>query len=437
MGPALQALAAICLISAESPEPRMGIFVLEAPDGVDRALIAAEAADVFEGSGRFLVAEVPDTLPAVGQGENLIAGIQSLASEYDLDVVLTFVVREPEVEEATIYSGDSVVVTSRASLTVGGRFYSSAGELLGSLDEFRAEDFPAYIDPDLSGIAAAAARELASRSLLTLFPVEIWFTAGEGDLVELPIGTSSGLKDGMFLFCVASASEIPVDPEQYGLLRSRGLLQIIECGPSSATGRLLSGGLASGGPVTAVEHGTPAFLAAGWDLLPVTLEPGSVQGEGFDENQVMNGVRIGLSNFRWGLCLGGALSASTIDEVSAIQVSLRGGFRIPLSGPVLSIRLTGGPDLTLLMQDVTVPYLASDASAVTFGGSVESTLEFLLGEHFGLTLGASGILSSEADSWTVQESDGNSREGAPSELYYTSLSQDAFRAGAGFFYLIY
>jgi hypothetical protein len=437
MGSAFSALAISCLLSSVPVLPRIGVFVLEAPPDFDCSGIVLAAEQVFSSSGRFEVADVPDTIPANAQGENLIASIQALASASDLEVVLTLAVRQPEASETTRYSGDSLMVTHRMGITVGGRFYTSSGDLIGSLEQFRFEDSSSPLEPDPLSIAAGAAADLASRSLLQLFPVEIRFTAGDGGDIDLAAGASSGLKDGMFLFCVASASEIPADLSGYDLLRSRGLLQIVECGSSSARGRLLSGELAPGGPVTAVEHGMPAVLSAGWDIIPVSLEPGDPEPADFESDKALNGVRIGLSNFRWGICLGGFLSASTADAVSAINVGLRGGLRIPLSAPALSLRLTAGPDFALLMQDVTAPYLASDASAVIFGGSLEGAVEYLAGEHFGFTLGASASLSSDADSWTVQEADGSSRDAVPSELRYRTLSMDLIRAGAGFFYLIY
>lgn len=437
MVPACPAMVLAALLSSAPSVPRMGVFILEAPAGIDRQEVVRSAEQAFSASGRFVVADLPDTLPAPAQGENIVSEIQAAASDADLDVVLVLSVREPDTTQTTRYSGDTLVVLRRIGLTVGGRFYSSAGELVGSMDQYQFSEGRMPFPPDASLTAVEASRELAIRSLLQLFPVEFSFTApGSQGLIELPGGRSVGLQKGMFLYCVATASEIPADTSAYDLLRSRGLLQVIECDSTSARGRLLSGMLAPGGPVTAVEHGAPAFLSGAWEVLPVTLRQGA-EAPGFDAGQLMNGVKIGLSNYRWGLCFGGSFSAATADKVSSLIVGLRGGMRLPLSGPSLSLRLTAGPDLGLLMQDVTNPLLTSDASAVVFGGSIEGTLEYMLSERFGLTLDASGTLAADADSWTVQDQFGNSRNAEEGELYYSSLSFDAVRAGAGFFYLIY
>jgi len=435
-----------CLVSSGSAIPRLGVVVMQSPEGIAGGDVAAVTAEVFSESGRFEVGEISDSL-TITQGEgNLIPVIQQMAAASDLDILLVISIRLPEESERTTVSGDSVMTLQRTTVEVGGRFYSSSGLLLGSSEGTSYDERSITVPADLTGMACEAGAELADNALLQLFPIEIRFTTGEGSTVAIPAGSAAGIDEGMFLFCVASAQEIPRTLDEYEHLRSRGLLQIIDSEPESSTGRLLSGHLAPGGMITAIEHGAPAQLVIAWDRIPVSLvegedlvpEPGNGPDDGgSDGNATMNGVRIGLQSFRWGLCFGGVVTATTTDNLSNLGIDLRLGYRVPIATPKLAVRFSAGPEFGFLIQDVPVTYLQSDASAVTIGGNLEACFEYLVFERLGIEGGLSGYFGTDADSWTVQDQYGTTHEAEPWEVYYTTVERDPLRTELGLFYLIF
>jgi hypothetical protein len=431
----LAALAGLALL-AEADPPRLGIVVLESPPGIE--ILGAEdaVALVFEETGRFDPSILPDSLLAPGTSGNLIPALMELASVSDLNVILALSIRPVEETERFSTTGDSLVRTVVTTVSVSGRFYSSSGTLLGAVDESASSETSLPLTADLQSLAERAASALGEKAILQVFPLEARFTAGDGSVVELPAGTVSGIHKGMYMSAVASAAEIPSTAEGYALLHSRGLLQVVSVGETSSRARLLTGNLVPGGPVTAVEHGAPASVRASWEMLPMDLEQEADSTQP-DESGVLNSITIGVSSFRWGLVISGALHAGAMENLSNVGVSFELGWRIPVSAPSLALVLAAGGEVDFLVQDVVADYLVSDGTAMAGGGLGTASLEYLPSDHLGLTLSLGTFLGSNADSWTVQSESGEVREAEPSELNYSTVGFSPLRLSAGMFYLIY
>lgn len=431
----LAALACTALLADADP-PRLGIVVLESPPGIEILGVEDAVALEFEETGRFDPSILPDSLLAPGSSGNLIPDLMELASVSNLNVILAISVRPVEETERFSTPGDSLVRTVVTTVSVSGRFYSSSGTLLGAVDESASSETSLPMTADLQSLAESAASSLGERAILEVFPLEARFTAGGGSVVELPSGTVSGIHEGMYMYAVASAAEIPTTPEGYELLHSRGLLQVVSAGETSSRARLLTGNLVPGGPVTAVEHGAPASIRVSWEVLPMDLEQeaDSIQP---DESGVLNSVTLGVSSFRWGLVISGALHAGAMENLSNVGVSFELGWRIPVSTPSLALVLGAGGEVDFMVQDVVADYLVSDGTAMAFGGLGNAALEYLPSDHLGLSLSLGAFLGSNADSWTVQTQSGEVREAEPSELHYSTAGFSPVRFSAGLYYLIY
>lgn len=430
----LAVLFIACSMSAASL-PRMGIVVLECPGEIDPSLLLEVMRECVAETGRFEPVLLSDS--SISLYGNIISDIRSAASSEALEFLCVLTVRPLEEDPPrAVWRGDSLFESRRTTVTLSARFYTSSGDLVGTAEERSWAEVETPLLPDLDGMAAGAAVRLCDGMLLRVFPVEVGFTASEGGLQDIPAGSGEGLRAGMFLSAVASASEIPATPDGYEHLRSRGLLQIVRCDEDASRARLLAGRLAPGGPVTALEQGAPALLRAGWAGFPVELEEGAEQ-EDFSRSGMVSFVRLGLDSYRWGFCFGGSLMAGTMENLSAVGVEFRAGPRIPLASPSLAVRLTAGGMVDFLIQEVAVGYLATDASSVLAGGLSEACLEYLPSSHLGLSASFGSFLGSRADSWTVQEASGQAREAYDDELYFSELSLEPYWFSAGIYYLIY
>ena len=162
-------------------------------------------------------------------------------------------------------------------------------------------------------------------------------------------------------------------------------------------------------------------------------------GEGLAEEEpgLSSGIRFSAATAKWGLSLGGGFTASILEYASCLGVDLNAGTRIPIGSPELGFRLTGGGEVMFLMQEVRNDSLSSDATAVSFNAKAVASLEYLFSSHLGLELGCTGILGTEAQTWTVQEYTGNIRDADPDELYYAKLRSGPVSFHAGIFYMIF
>lgn len=437
----MPALIAIILALQSVPDgnrgSRLAILILDAPPGVDSRSIVADLEEVVLSHGRFVPVTIPDSLRELSLTSNYAAAIAGLCSSYSLDVVLALSIPEPDVEDMTVTFGDSLPAARRTEVSATGRFYSSTGSLSGTVSEsVVSEGRFSGSEPDIDAMASEAALAMLDEALLELFPAETTFIAGSGSEILLPAGSGAGFDEGMFISLVAVAPSIPRDVSQYDLLRSHGIAQVMSCTEEGATALLLSGSLAPGGEVTALERGNPASVAIGWESAPVSLVQGAESPEPFDDGRTMNRVRITVSSFRWGFCYGGSLFAGAMESLSSFGVDLQAGWRLPVSAPRLAARLDAGATIDFMIQDVAEDSLASDATSAIFGGFASCGLDFLASDRLGLTLSALAFAGTEADSWTVQELDGDNREAFPSEVYYSRVEREPLSLRAGFFYLI-
>ncbi len=414
----------------------MAVVLLETSPEFDSAMIVEAAEDAAEQSARFAVVDVPDSALIHAGGDNLLPAISGLAAEHSLDVILALSLGEPVSVDRIVAGPDSTRMVTRTDVWVSGRFYTSSGQLIGSISESGFAEFPSSLPRDGSVPARDAVVRMVERAMLELFPAEVEFEAAGSGGIILPSGTESGFHKGMFVSIVAIAPSIPLTAEGFDYLHSRALAQVIEAGPGESRARLLSGGVTPGGPVTAIEHGAPAFVSIGWDGVPVELEQGAA-APSFDGSGMINRVSISVTTFRWGMCFGGTLHGGTMEDLSSFGVGFHAGPRIPLSPPETALRLTLGGEVDFMMQDVAVDYLLSDASAVTFGGFADCALEYLPFERLGFFTSARGYLGSSVDSWTVQDESGQTRSAMDAELHFTELAPSPLRFRAGMYYLIF
>jgi len=396
---------------------------------------------VLERSGRFEVIHVDNSACSESLAGDLPLVLRALAADEGLELFLLIDCGDPSERERITNTGDSLITYKTLTVNISGRFYASSGSLIGVIRETRTSERQLPFLPDVGQIALLAARTLAERSLMELFPIEVSFTAGSGPLFEIPEGSLAGLSKGMILAVVASSREgFPTSPESYDLLRSRGILQVTEVSPSSSRGRLLSGMLATGGEVIAIEHGNPAIISLEYHLLPCEVEEyeDAAQLTASAGNILMNQINIGGETCRWGLGFGGAVFAGTTDHLSSLGIRFTAGPRIPLSSPALALRLSAGGEASFLMQDVrNDTLLSSTATSVSFGGIADIDLEWLVSSHLGLSLGATGRLGSSAGKWTVQDENGYTRNAENWEVYYSSFGPGVISARAGLLYMLY
>jgi len=415
--------------------PRLAVISIDIDDfSPDEQLIAAVIAELAS-SGRFDIVDLGADAFITTTPDLLISTMTALASTNALDVFLALEVLPEFQDDRTILHDDSQITFRTVEVTVLGRFYSSTGSLLGTIRHTisRESELPSTLDR--LDMATECAVILAERSILELFPLEVSFVYDGAREFVIPIGTAQGVKNGTVMSAVASSTDIPDDPLDYSALRSRGLLQITEAGYDQSRARLISGRLVIGGTITALEQSAPAIISGGYCGSAVSVE----MGEGLEEEEpgLSNGIRFSVATAKWGLSLGGGFSAGILEHASCLGVELNAGTRLPIGSPELGFRLTGGGEVMFLMQEVRNDSISSDATAVSFNVKADASLEYLFADHLGLELGCSGILGTEAQTWTVQEYSGNIRDADPDELYYSTFRSGPFSLHAGIFYMIF
>lgn len=422
-------------VSLPAALPKLAVISIDLDDfAPDSALIGTVAGEM-ERSGRFQVVDLGADTFIDTEPEAFLETLRRLAAENGIDVFMALEVLYPEVSERTVFREDSLVTVREVTVEVLGRFYSSAGNLMGSMRESVTREGRVPFNPDVNLLARLAAEDLAEGSIMEIFPMEVTFIASGEEVFTIPLGRTSGIDNGTVMAVLAVSSGIPDDPAEYERLRSRGLLQVIDAGETSSRARLLSGRLVEGGTVTAIEQSAPAALYLEYNGTLLDVERGT--GLGPDESLWGSSLRLGVETARWGLSFGGGINAGGLEHSSMIGVDLLGGIRIPLSSPELGLRLMAGGEIVFHMQDVRSLELASSATAISLAGLADVSLEYLFSSHLGLQLGVSGLLGSRASSWTVQEYTGQVRDAEPDEIYYTSMKQGPVGARLGLSYFIF
>lgn len=414
--------------------PRMAVISIDMDDFAPDSAVLGRVSHRLEESGRFQMVDLGEVayLPITG---SFLDSLRTIAAEYSIDVFLALELLHPEVNDRTVMRQDSLVTVRVVSVEALGRFYSSTGSLIGNLRSTATREGRLPLEPDTHRLAIQSAEELASRSLLEIFPMEVTFEASDRELFTIPMGTANGIDKGTVMGVVAVSSGIPDDPSEYRWLRSRGLLQVMDTGRTSSTARLLSGRLVEGGTVTAVEQSAPAFIFLEYSGAMQSVERGT--GLGPDEDLWANRLRLGVQTAKWGFSFGGGIIAGGLEHSSLVGVDLMAGARLPLRSPSLGLRITGGGEMAFHMQDVRSVNIISNATAISVAGLADVTLEYLFSDHLGLQMGVTGLLGSSPQSWTVQEYTGNVRDAEPDEIYYTSLRQGPVSAHAGVMYFIF
>ena len=417
--------------------PRLAVVSIDFDDFAPDTVLIDEVFEELTESGRFQMVALGDDSFLDTSPDSLLSSLRTLAATRGVDIFLTLEVLTPRQSDRTVLRNDSLITYRTISVEVLGRFYSSAGNLIGTISNTveREETLPYHYTPDTYRYAILSARELASRSILEIFPIEVTFTASDSEVFTIPAGIDQGISKGTVMAVVASSTGIPEDIYGYQHLRSRGLLQIMDSRSTNSTARLLSGLLIDGGTVTAIEQSAPAILFLEYAGFVMSSEPGA--GLEDDAADWSNNIRLGIETAKWGLCFGGGVTAGGLDHSSSIGIDFQFGTRIPLSSPSLGLRLTGGAEMAFHMQDVRSILLASNATAISAAAVADATMEYIFSGHLGFQLGVSGILSTSINSWTVREYTGNIRDAEPDELYYTELKQGPFGVHAGLMYFIF
>ncbi|MCD4774731.1 MAG: hypothetical protein K8S15_01605 [Candidatus Aegiribacteria sp.] len=415
--------------------PRLAVVSIDfdefAPDSVILGEIIAELSE----SGRFQLVELGEDAFMNTTPDSFINYIRTLAADRGIDVFLAIEMLYPEENDRTVFRNDSLITFRTVSVDVLGRFYSSTGNLIGNIRNTVSREEVLPYSPDKHRLAIISARELASRAILELFPIEVTFTASDSEVFTVPLGSDQGISNGTIMAVVASSFGIPDDISECQHLRSRGLLQIIEVGNTQSTARLLSGHLIDGGTVTAVEQSAPAVIFLEYNGCLISSEPGA----GLDNHgtELINNIRVGAEMAKWGFCFGGGATVGGLEHSSIIGIDLQAGSRIPLSSPSLGLRLSAGGMLAFHMQNVRSEELSSNATAISVSAIADATMEYLFSGHLGFQFGITGFLGTSASSWTVQEYTGQVRDAEPDELYYTELKQGPVGIHAGLMYFIF
>ncbi len=415
--------------------PRLAVVSIDFDEFAPDSAVLAKVNKVMTESGRFQIIELGHDSYMDTSPDSLIYSLQILAADRGIDVFLALEMLYPEETDRTIFRNDSLITFRTVSVDVLGRFYSSTGTLIGTIRNTVIREGALPYSPDGFGLAIQSAEELASRAILELFPMEVTFTASSDEVFTIPLGRDQGIDNGTVMAVVASSYGMPDDIAEYQQLRSRGLLQVMNAGNGQSTARLLSGKLIDGGTVTAVEQSAPAILYFEYCGGMMSAEAGA--GLENSDSEFSNNLRLGIETGRWGFSFGGGVTTGGLEHSSLIGIDLQAGTRIPISSPSIGLRLSAGGELAFYMQDVRSIMLSSNATAISFAGIADATMEFLFSGHLGLQFGISGIVGTSADSWTVQEYSGNVRDAEPDELYYTELKQGPVNIHAGLMYFIF
>ncbi len=415
--------------------PRIGVVSIDFDEFAPNNLILEAVKVELARSGRFDVADLDSVAYLDVSPDLLINRLRTIASDENLDIFLALEIPAAEEHERTVFRNDSLITYRSVTVDVLGRFYTSTGNMIGTIRNTVSREEMLPFAPDHYRLALTCAEQLAARSILELFPLEVTFTASDSQVFNIPIGREQGISRGTIMAAIAASSDIPDEIFEYEALRSRGLLQILDVGNTQSTARLLSGYLVNGGMVTAIEQSAPAIFYIDYNLLSMKVEHGEGL-EGTDSDWSSN-IRLGVETGKWGLSFGGGLRAGGLEHSSSLGIDLLVGTRIPLSSPSLGLRLSGGGEIIFLMQDVRSDSLASNSNAICVAAIADASLEYLFSEHLGIQFGVSGVLGTAADSWTVQEYSGRVRDANPDEIYYKKMEHGPFGIHAGLIYMIF
>ncbi len=415
--------------------PRIGVVSFDTDDFAPDDIILEAVRGELIRSGRFEVADLDSVAYLDVSPDLLIDRLRTIASDENLDIFLALEIPAAEEYDRTVFRNDSLITYRSITVDVLGRFYSSTGTLIGTIRNTVSREEMLPFAPDRYRLALTCAEQLAARSILELFPLEVTFTASDSQIFNIPVGREQGISSGMIMAVVAASSGIPDEISDYESLRSRGLLQISDVGNAQSTARLLSGHLVNGGTVTAIEQSAPAILYMEYNLLSMKVE----HGEGLEgtDSEWSSNIRLGVETGKWGLSFGGGLRAGGLEHSSSLGIDLLAGTRIPLFSPSLGLRLFGGGEVIFLMQDIRSDTLSSSSNAVCVAAIADASLEYLFSDNVGIQFGISGILGTAADSWTVQEYSGKVRDANPDEIYYTKMEYGPFSIHTGLIYMIF
>ena len=418
--------------SSELNRPRIAVFPRSDQGELPPEWIINRISEKLSESGRFEVV-FPFSDSEVDYENFNLSELLEIAPELNLDLYVSIAVPGSITIDRTEIEGDTVVTYRKIAVSIRAWYFSGGGSTMGRFERYLSDEIRMPGTPDETYLLESVADELVLASLQEIFPVEVHFEASGGNLQHIQAGTEVGLERGMVLSLVARSTSLPTDPEEYEAIRSHGILQITDIGREQSIGRLISGYLVPGGDIIAVEHGRPALVSIGYGIIPFEIDP----GEDENRHRLLNTIEIDVATFRWGMNFGGKATYGLAEHLSTLGISFYCGPRFPLKTPSMALRLSGGLDFVFLMQEVRSVYLISNANTVTFGGSLGASLEILPSDHFGLLVSAGGYLGTKADSWNVQDINGNNRDALPYEIYFTEFKRSPFVFKAGLFYLIY
>jgi len=428
------------IMAQETNLARIAVIpVFEDPSGnynKQELILAAES--FFLESGRFEIVDASSHSGYQGSPVDQSLRMQSMAADLSIDLFMLLDVSIPytEVDHGT---ADSLYLTRNTSIDVTGRFYTSGGNLLGSVREKKySGSLGSSASVDLGSLAVQGVLLVAERSLNEIFPYEFSFFAGDGPVFNIPMGTFNGIRKGMVFSVVARSEGIPRSDMEYRALSSHGLIQILNASENESNGRLVSGEIVSGARITAIENSSPALLALSYALLPTDVVPGdNLTGEEAETSKLVNQAEFTGATCKWGLSLSGTLFSAIIPRMSSIGIRGEMGTRIPLSSPSLALRIGIGFEASFLTQNTRADSVSASANTATIAGTAGADIEWMFSNRFGLHAGCISRVGTAADSWSVKSWTGYNRDALPGELYYAEISQPPVSFSAGLTYMIY
>jgi len=180
--------------------PRLAVVSIDLDEFSPDDLIIASVMTELEKSGRFQIVELGEDAYLNPSADSLMYSLKTLAADRGIDVFLAMEILHPEETDQTIFRNDSLITYRTVTVDVLGRFYSSTGTLIGTIRNSVTREEMLPYSPDLHRLASLSAQQLASRSVLELFPLEASFTASDSKVFSVPLGTDQGIENQFEMF---------------------------------------------------------------------------------------------------------------------------------------------------------------------------------------------------------------------------------------------
>ena len=190
--------------------PRIGVVSIDFDDFAPDDLILEAVKIELASSGRFDVADLDSVAYLDVSPDLLINHLRTVASDENLDIFLALEIPAAEEHDRTVFRNDSLITYRSVTVDVLGRFYTSTGNMIGTIRNTVSMEEMLPFAPDHYRLALTCAEQLAARSILELFPLEVTFTASDSQVFNIPIGREQGISRGTIMVAIAASSDIRV-----------------------------------------------------------------------------------------------------------------------------------------------------------------------------------------------------------------------------------